>query len=67
MLDYKKLIKLAKEASEREKKLSFELGAPWIYCDKTREHIIYEYKNGAKEIKDRNGHSVEIIPPPKGI
>jgi len=67
MLDYQKLIKIAKEASIGEKKLSFELGAPWIYYDKKHEHIIYEYKNGAKEIKDKNGRSVEIVPPPKGI
>jgi len=67
VLDYKKMMKIAKEASKKEKKLSFELGAPWIYYDKTHEHIIFEYKNGAKEIRDIRGNSVEIISPPNGI
>ncbi len=66
MLNYKKIIQIAKSASKQEKEIGFKLGAPWVYCDNNCEHIIYEYKNGAKEIRDMSGNSIEIIPP-KGI
>ncbi len=67
MFDYNTIMKATKEVAAKEKKLSFDLGAPWVYCDDSHKHIIYEYKNGAKEIKDMNGKTIEIIQPEKGI
>ena len=67
MLDYKVVNIAIDKAIQLEKQKSFDFGIPWVYGDSTGTLIIEEYKNGAKQIYEKNGDALKLIKTEPGI